>query len=235
VQDQPAIIRGSVEQAIGRPGMRAIGWRRQRLAFSCFVPTACSTAWDRGRRAISWLPGTEPPRRRRIASSICVGPGSSEARVGAFLFPRSTAAASESRGRGLPANPIAASAVHRSRTRGEQSTVFSGFCAPRALWCGMPERDGVRTLHPLEQAGGVGRAFKTLASLRPPADEEHAIGSIIVRAHQHAASVKGNQDQEALRHSRGGFSTKMHLRTNAKVDPLTFDVTGGEAHGVKRL
>jgi len=33
--------------------------------------------------------------------------------------------------------------------------------------------------------------------------------------------------------SRGGFSTKIHLRTNAKDDPLTFDVTGGEAHEVK--
>jgi hypothetical protein len=32
-------------------------------------------------------------------------------------------------------------------------------------------------------------AFETLASLGPPADEEHAIDSTIVRAHQHAAGV----------------------------------------------
>src|SRR5262245_46337054 len=38
---------------------------------------------------------------------------------------------------------------------------------------------------------------------------------------------------EALGRSRGGFSTKIHLRTNAKGYPLTFDVTGGEAHEVK--
>ena len=44
---------------------------------------------------------------------------------------------------------------------------------------------------------------------------------------------RGNQNREALGHSRGGFSTKIHLRTNAKGDPLTFDVTGGEAHEVK--
>jgi transposase len=44
---------------------------------------------------------------------------------------------------------------------------------------------------------------------------------------------RGNQNQEALGRSRGGFSTKIHLRTNAKGDPLTFDVTGGEAHEVK--
>jgi Transposase DDE domain len=41
---------------------------------------------------------------------------------------------------------------------------------------------------------------------------------------------RGNQKQEALGRSRGGFSTKIHLRTNAKGDPLTFDVTGGEVH-----
>jgi transposase len=34
-------------------------------------------------------------------------------------------------------------------------------------------------------------AFETLASLGPPADAEHAIDSTIVRAHQHAAGVKG--------------------------------------------
>src|SRR5262245_56282331 len=38
---------------------------------------------------------------------------------------------------------------------------------------------------------------------------------------------------EALGRSRGGFSTKIHLRTNAKGYPLTFHVTGGEAHEVK--
>ncbi len=33
--------------------------------------------------------------------------------------------------------------------------------------------------------------FEILASLGPPADEEHAIDSTIVRAHQHAAGAKG--------------------------------------------
>src|SRR6266536_431883 len=49
---------------------------------------------------------------------------------------------------------------------------------------------GLRALHPLEQARGVGCSFETLASLGPP-DEEHAIDSTIVRAHQHAAGAKG--------------------------------------------
>ena len=34
-------------------------------------------------------------------------------------------------------------------------------------------------------------AFETLASLGPPVDNEHAIDSTIIRAHQHAADVKG--------------------------------------------
>src|SRR6476619_6438420 len=34
-------------------------------------------------------------------------------------------------------------------------------------------------------------AFETLASLGPPGDKEHVIDSTIVRAHQHAAGVKG--------------------------------------------
>src|ERR1700716_4763903 len=45
-------------------------------------------------------------------------------------------------------------------------------------------------------------AFETLASLGPPADEEHAIDSTIVRAHQHAAGVKGgikNKKRSAAR------------------------------------
>ena len=33
--------------------------------------------------------------------------------------------------------------------------------------------------------------LETLTSLGPPADEEHAIDSTVVRAHQHAAGVKG--------------------------------------------
>jgi hypothetical protein len=29
------------------------------------------------------------------------------------------------------------------------------------------------------------------------------------------------------------FSTKIHLRTNAKGNPLTFDITSGDAHDAK--
>ena len=68
--------------------------------------------------------------------------------------------------------------------------------ALRRTWRDMPERYGnwnsvyVR-FSPWSKLGVWDAAFETLASLGPPADEEHAIDSTIVRAHQHAAGVKG--------------------------------------------
>ena len=61
-----------------------------------------------------------------------------------------------------------------------------------APWRDMPERYGnwnsvyVRFSR-WSKLGVWDAAFETLASLGPPADEEHAIDSTIVRAHQHAA------------------------------------------------
>ena len=66
-------------------------------------------------------------------------------------------------------------------------------CAP---WRDMPERYGnwnsvfVRFTR-WSKIGVWDAAFETLASLGPPGDKEHAIDSTIVRAHQHAAGVKG--------------------------------------------
>ena len=65
-----------------------------------------------------------------------------------------------------------------------------------APWRDMPERYGnwnsvfVRFTR-WSKHGVWDAAFETLASLGPPADEEHAIDCTIVRAHQHAAGVKG--------------------------------------------
>jgi len=93
---------------------------------------------------------------------------------------------------------------------------------------------GLCALHPLEQAGYLGRGVRDIgelrASRRPGAChrlDDHTGASTCSRR------KRGNQEQEALGRSRGGFSTKIHLRTNAKGDPLTFDITGGEAHEVK--
>ena len=71
-------------------------------------------------------------------------------------------------------------------------------------------------------------AFET----RPPTKDCHRFDG---RAGTLACSrrKRGNQEKQALGRSRGGFSTKIHLRTNAKGNPLAFEVTGGEAHEVK--
>jgi hypothetical protein len=65
-------------------------------------------------------------------------------------------------------------------------------------------------------------AFEILASLGPPADASAC-----------SRRKRGYQEKQALGRSRGGFSTKIHLRTNAKGNPLAFKVTSGEAHEVK--
>ncbi|MFZ0599896.1 MAG: hypothetical protein WAN05_00645, partial [Roseiarcus sp.] len=37
------------------------------------------------------------------------------------------------------------------------------------------------------------------------------------------------QDGQALGHSRGGFTTKIHAKSDASGDIIAFDLTGGEA------
>ena len=93
---------------------------------------------------------------------------------------------------------------------------------------------GLHTLRALEQSPVSGtrlsRHWRALG--RPPTQ---SIPELHDRAGAPACSwrKRGNQNQEALGRSRGGFLTKIHLRTNTKGDPLTFDVTGGEVHEVK--
>jgi transposase len=53
--------------------------------------------------------------------------------------------------------------------------------------------------------------------------------STIVRAHVSAAGAKGGQSRQALGRSRGGCSTKIHLKTDWSGGPLGFCLTGGEA------
>ena len=51
----------------------------------------------------------------------------------------------------------------------------------------------------------------------------------MIRAHQHAAGAVGSKgEQEALGYSKGGFSTKIHLRCDGNGKPVTFLITVGE-------
>jgi transposase len=58
----------------------------------------------------------------------------------------------------------------------------------------------------------------------------HFIDSTIVRAHQHAAGARGGQKDEALGRSRGGFSTKIHVRADRRGKPLLLLLSAGERH-----
>jgi transposase len=58
----------------------------------------------------------------------------------------------------------------------------------------------------------------------------HFVDSTIVRAHQHAAGARGGQAGEALGRSRGGFSTKIHVRADRRGNPLVLLLTAGERH-----
>ena len=51
----------------------------------------------------------------------------------------------------------------------------------------------------------------------------------VIRAHQHAAGAKqSDAESEALGYSKGGFSTKIHLRCEGNGKPVTFLLTVGQ-------
>lgn len=56
------------------------------------------------------------------------------------------------------------------------------------------------------------------------------LGSIVVRAHSHAAGAHSTAGEQALGRSRGGFSTKVHLRCDVHGRPVTTQLTGGQRH-----
>lgn len=63
----------------------------------------------------------------------------------------------------------------------------------------------------------------------------HFVDGTVVRAHQCAAGARGGQAAEALGRSRGGFSTKIHLRAEGHGKPVAFVLSGGERHESKFL
>lgn len=53
----------------------------------------------------------------------------------------------------------------------------------------------------------------------------------MIRAHQYAAGALGSDaEREALGYSKGGFSTKIHLRCEGKGLPVIFKLTAGQRH-----
>jgi transposase len=87
----------------------------------------------------------------------------------------------------------------------------------------------VETLRPAEQ----GRRFRSLL-WRARGDEFVRASHPDVRLDDRARACvgrrsKGGQEGQALGRSRGGFTTKIHAKSDASGDIIAFDLTGGEA------
>ena len=97
-------------------------------------------------------------------------------------------------------------------------------------------------------AGEVRQLEQRLETLRPP-EQGRRLRSVLrrarrhefvgasdsdVRLHRRARACVGRrrkrgQDRQALGRSRGGFTTKIHAKSDASGDIIAFDLTGGEA------
>ncbi|MCD0168624.1 IS5 family transposase [Deinococcus sp. 23YEL01] len=113
-----------------------------------------------------------------------------------------------------------------------------------APWRDVPERFGkwttVSSRYCRWTAQGVWQAI--WASLQREGDRNgqlnwsmHFVDGTVVRAYQCAAGARGGQHKEALDRSRGGFSTKIHLRAEGHGKPMAFVLSGGEQHEAKFL
>ena len=108
------------------------------------------------------------------------------------------------------------------------------FTVENVRWRALPERFGHwnsvwKRFDRLSKAGVFEAFFDTLASMRL-----HGASPSDVRLHRRARSCiggrsKGGQEGQALGRSRGGFTTKIHAKSDASGDIIAFDLTGGEA------
>ena len=80
----------------------------------------------------------------------------------------------------------------------------------------------------LSRSGVFEAFFQLLAEQSATAHLAQFLDSTVIRAHVSAAGARGQQNQ-AFGRSRGGFSTKIHLKTDLDGNPLDFHLTGGEA------
>lgn len=88
-------------------------------------------------------------------------------------------------------------------------------------------RTAWRRLQRWTAAGVWGRMADELRAMVADAGwEAHLLASTIIRAHAQAAGARKEAGEQALGRSRGGFSTKLHLRCDAHGRPVTVHLTG---------
>ena len=105
---------------------------------------------------------------------------------------------------------------------------FPPWRSPVRLWAplSVPRmRRGVEHLNKMRRRAHPTRACRRTPRRRQPCSSDRSV----VRAHVSAAGAKGGQEGQALGRSRGGFTTKIHAKSDASGDIIAFDLTGGEA------
>jgi transposase len=101
------------------------------------------------------------------------------------------------------------------------------FTVENVRWRALPERFGPwnsvwKRFDRLSKAGVFEAFFDTLASMS-------ATAHLIQMFDSTGGRSKGGQEGQALGRSRGGFTTKIHAKSDASGDIIAFDLTGGQA------
>ena len=111
------------------------------------------------------------------------------------------------------------------------------ICRTGAPWRDVPAAFGKwnsvwKQFRPWCESGVWDLLLQALADGGGPLDMLQMIDSTIVRAHRCAAGERTEEQIKALGRSRGGCSTKIHVRCNAAGLPIGVVLSEGEAHDV---
>jgi transposase len=108
------------------------------------------------------------------------------------------------------------------------------FTVENVRWRALPERFGPwnsvwKRFDRLSKAGVFEAFFDTLTSMSSPAHLIQMFDSTRRARSCLGGWSKRGQEGQALGRSRGGFTTKIHAKSDASGDIIAFDLTGGEA------